>query len=339
MDRLTVLQSFPVPRPTTNPYLVLLAGALRADPQLRVLNFSWRTALLARYDVFHVHWPEIMVTGGPWHKRTVRQLLFLVLLARLRLRRTALVRTRHNLELPEGLGRFETWLLELFGRRTDLVIRLTAETPEDGPSCTIVHGHYRTWFAGRTHSAMVPGRFGYAGLIRRYKGVQALVAAFSALPGPELGLCIGGKPSSTELAAKLKAAARADPRIVLELKFLPDDAFVAAVTAAELMVFPYRAMHNSGGVLAALSLDRPVLVPDNAVNRALAAEVGPGWLHFFTAPLTAGALESALAAARSPGRSAAPDLGLRGWDSAAREHKDAYLRALSLRCGRAVVLP
>lgn len=339
MDRLTVLQSFPEPRPTTNPYLVMLAGALREDPQLRVLNFSWRTALGSRYEVFHVHWPEIMVTGGTWPKRTVRQLLFLGLLAKLRLQRTAVVRTRHNLELPEGLGRIESWLLGMFERRTDLVIRLTDETPVAGPSSTIVHGHYRTWFAGRPHSAMVSGRFGYAGLIRRYKGVEALVAAFSSLPGPELSLGIGGKPSSAELSGALEAAARADPRILLALEFLPDDEFVAAVTAAELMVFPYRAMHNSGGVLAALSLDRPALVPDNAVNRALAAEVGPGWLHFFTAPLTAAALESALASARSPGRTPAPDLAMRGWDHAALAHKDAYLRALSLRRGRAEVLP
>lgn len=337
MDRLTVLQSFPEPRPTTNPYLVMLAEALRADPQLRVLNFSWRTALLSRYDVFHVHWPEIMVTGGSWPKRRVRQLFFLGLLAKLRLQRTALVRTRHNVELPDGLSRLETWLLGRFERCTDLVIVLTPETPVAGPSCTIAHGHYRTWFAGRPRSAMVPGRYGYAGLIRRYKGVEALVEAFARTPGTELSLAIGGKPSSTELSGTLEAAARADPRIVLALEFLDEDAFVAAITSAELMVFPYRAMHNSGGVLAALSLDRPVLVPDNTVNRALAAEVGPGWLFFFTAPLTPGALESALAAVRSPGRSAAPELAGRGWEDAARAHKAAYLQALSLRRGSPAV--
>ena len=41
------------------------------------------------------------------------------------------------------------------------------------------------------------------------------------------------------------------------------------------MVLPYRQMHNSGAVLAALSLDRPVLVPATD-QRGLGAEVGPG---------------------------------------------------------------
>jgi beta-1,4-mannosyltransferase len=60
---LTVLQGFPVPRPTTNPYLVMLAQSLREQPGVTVLPFSWRTALVGRFDVYHSHWPEILVGG------------------------------------------------------------------------------------------------------------------------------------------------------------------------------------------------------------------------------------------------------------------------------------
>lgn len=336
MDQLTVLQSFPVPRPTTNPYLVMLADALRADPQVEVLNFSWRTALVGSYDVFHVHWPEIMVTGGTWHKRTVRQILFLGLLARLRLQRIALVRTKHNLDLPEDLSKLQTWLLRLCENQTDLIIRLNDQTPVDRPSSTIPHGHYRDWYAHQPHRALVPGRIGYVGLIRRYKGVESLIEAFSAMPGENLSLGVGGKPSSATLIDFLKDAARADARIMLDLSFLSDSEFAEAITTSELMVFPYRSMHNSGGVLAALSLARPALVPDNTVNRALAAEVGPGWLQFFTAPMSAEQLETALAASRSIDRGAVPNLDGRGWADAAQAHKDAFIQALRLRRGEAV---
>ncbi len=60
-ERLRVLQSFKEPGPYTNPYVVMLREALTATPGLEVLTFSWRTALLGRYDVFHVHWPETII--------------------------------------------------------------------------------------------------------------------------------------------------------------------------------------------------------------------------------------------------------------------------------------
>lgn len=338
MDRLTVLQSFPTPRPTTNPYLVLLADSLRADPEVKVLNFSWRNALLSRYDVFHVHWPEIMVTGGKWHKRAARQLLFLGLLARLRLQRIAVVRTKHNIELPDGLSTLQEQLLRLFERSTDLLIRLTNETPVDKPSATIPHGHYRDWYGKQAQYSSVRGRIGYAGLIRRYKGVESLVEAFSDMPDEALSLGLGGNPSSEALKTLLTDAAKTDPRIILNLTFLTDAQFVETMTTSELMAFPYRFMHNSGGVLAALSLDRPVLVPNNAVNRALAKEVGSGWIHFFTAPLTADHIESALKSLRSTRVTAAPDLSGREWGDAAQAHKSAYKQALRIRHKEKAVL-
>lgn len=62
---IVVLQSFRTPRPTTNPYIVMLGETLRTTPGVVLLNFSWRRALFGRFDVFHVHWPEILVTDCP----------------------------------------------------------------------------------------------------------------------------------------------------------------------------------------------------------------------------------------------------------------------------------
>ena len=50
-------------------------------------------------------------------------------------------------------------------------------------------------------------------------------------------------------------------------------------------MLPYRHMHNSGAALTALSLDRPVLVPETDVNRDLARETGPGWVVTFAGEL------------------------------------------------------
>jgi hypothetical protein len=102
------------------------------------------------------------------------------------------------------------------------------------------------------------------------------------------------------------------------------------VNAAELVVLPYRFMHNSGTVLAALSLDRPVVVPDTPVNTDLAAEVGPGWIYTFTGDVTGEALVAALSAAREP-RAASPDLSAREWDDAGQAHLAVYRAAMSRR--------
>ncbi len=99
---LVVLQSFPAPRETTNPYIVMLAESLASHPGVELRAFTWRDALFSRYDVFHAHWPEVHVTGRTRLRTAVFQLLFAALLLRLRLLRTPLVRTLHNLHCPRA---------------------------------------------------------------------------------------------------------------------------------------------------------------------------------------------------------------------------------------------
>ncbi|MFI5061350.1 MAG: glycosyltransferase [Actinomycetales bacterium] len=333
MPELIVQQSFPEPRPTTNPYLVMLRDAIGGLPGVEVRTFSWRGVLTRRFDVFHVHWPEILVAGHSPLKKLVRQALTLLLLAKLTVTRTPIVRTMHNLDLPQGISRRERWLLRLIDRRTTLRIRLNPLTPipEGAAVEMIAHGHYRGWFAPYPHSPRVPGRLAYVGLIRRYKGVDALVSAFlPAFTDRDASLTIGGKPSSEELADVLRTLTAGDPRVSMTFAFLSDAELVDAVTTAELVVLPYREMHNSGGALSALSLDRPVLVPANEVNDLLAAEVGEEWVFRYEGELTPGALESALAAAQRIPTSARPDLSKREWDDAGRAHMAAYHRAIEL---------
>ncbi|MFF1574411.1 glycosyl transferase [Leifsonia sp. NPDC058292] len=337
MADLIVQQSFPEPRPTTNPYLVMLRDSIRELPGVELRTFSWRGALLRRFDVFHVHWPEILVSGQSPVKKLVRQGLTLILVGKLAVTRTPIVRTMHNLDLPQGISRRERWLLALIERRTTLRIRLNPLTPlpADAAFETIVHGHYRGWYAPYARAARVPDRLAYVGLVRRYKGVDALVATFrKAFAGTGASLTIGGKPSNDELVEQLHSLAAGDRRIDLHLAFLTDAELVAAITASELVVLPYREMHNSGGALSALSLDRPVLVPSNEVNGMLADEVGQQWVQRYEGDLTPAALEAALAAVKSIPEADRPDLSHREWDDAGHAHVAAYRRAIALLRGR-----
>jgi glycosyltransferase involved in cell wall biosynthesis len=330
---LTVLFSFPSPRPTSvNPYTILLAEHIRREG-LRVLYFEWTAALFGRYDVFHVHWPEILVGGRTPLRRLVRQMLTVLILLRLTVTRRGLVRTLHNLELPEGLSRSQLLVLRLVDRRTDAFIRLNEFTPvaKEAPFWTIPHPDYRDWFTGFERSEPVEGQVGFVGRIRRYKGVESLIGAVSMIPR-ELALTarIAGYPSTSALAKSIAELAFDDERISLEFGFVSDATLVDLITSSELVVLPYRLMHNSGAALVALSLDRPVLVPRNPVTIALALEVGEGWVHTYDGQLEAEDIMTAIAALRNTHRDLHPALGRRSWTRATRSHVEVYARALRL---------
>lgn len=326
-----VLQSYIGPGPRTNPYIVQLHDRLAATPGLARRSFSWRTALLGRYDVFHAHWPEALIERRGLLSTAGRYVLYGLVLARMLLRGTPVVRTVHNVELPRGIGGIERLLLTGTDRMTRMRILLNEFTPvPPGVQTTLIeHGHYRDWFARYRPAGPVAGRVLFFGKVRRYKNVEGLLGAFRDLPDDALSLRVVGSPSSEELADALRSAAGADPRIELELRFVEDAELVQEIGAARLIVLPYPEMHNSGSVLAALSLDRAVLVPDNAFNRALEEEVGSGWVIRFEGDLDASDLERGLAVAAS--RRGRPDLSRRDWGDTGRRHLDAYRRAIRRR--------
>jgi glycosyltransferase involved in cell wall biosynthesis len=328
-----VLQSFPDPRPTSNPYVVMLRRSLDDVPDVDVRTFTWRRALLGRYDVFHVHWPEVLLAGRTPLRVAKRRVLLLLLLLRLRLTGTAVVRTVHNLRPHEETARFDALLLRLLDRLTRVHIRLNEDTPvpADAAAVTVPHGHYRDWYADHPVPEPIPGRVSFVGLIRPYKNVDALVAAFrdAANQAPSATLQVSGGTSSPELAERLTAAAGADPRISLTLRFLDDAELVRVVGQAQLVALPYREMHNSGATLLALSLGRPVLVPRNETNARLAAEVGPAWVLMYDGDLTAETLLSALADSARISPDEHPDLSAREWAQTGRRHLAAYRMARS----------
>lgn len=329
-----VLQPFGAILPTTNPYIAMLHRALEQTPGVEPLTFSYGRALRGGYDVAHMHWPETRLGGRTASRRAVRLLLAYLYILRLRVFRTPIVRTVHNLELPSGLSRLDYGFLRLVERWTTLHILLNETTPPTGrPSVTILHGHYRDWFSSYPPQEPTVGRLGYAGLVRRYKNVVGLVTAFGEARkrDPSLTLLVAGKPSGDGLEAEIRAAA--GDGVEFDFRFLGDPDLVRVVTSSELVVLPYRHMHNSGTVLLALSLDRPVLVPANAANEALSDEVGAGWVLGFTGELDGPQLLDAVKDARAP-RSDRPDLSRREWADAGRAHLDAYRHAIALRASR-----
>lgn len=322
-----MLQSVRRPAPTTNPYVVQLVDALPDD--IDVSWFSWRHALLGPVDVLHVHWPDVLLRRRRRSARLLARARFALLLLRLHVRRTPVVRTVHNVDTHEPLGRVDRLLLAALDRRTRTWVVLNGHTPpRPGRTVLVPHGHYRARYGRQAAQEPVEGRLLYFGLVRPYKGVDGLLEAFSRVTAPGASLHVVGAPADAQVREAVARAARADPRVVTVLEHVGDDRLAAEVAQARLVVLPYREMHNSGALLLALSLDRPVLVPRNPVTLALSAEVGAGWVHTYEGALTADVLTQALEDARGA-RTASPDLSARDWPALGSAHAQVYRDALT----------
>ncbi len=335
------MQSFGAPRPTTNPYIHMLDEALAGTDGVEHLRFNRRRALFGRYDVLQLHWPETLLLGeSTGLKAAARRLYVAALLTRLRFSRIAVIRTVHNVELPSGTTALEHRMLAEFERLADyrIVLNELTEVPAGVDSSVIPHGHYRDWYRNGTDIETVPGALGFVGLVRRYKGVETLIDAFAKTKAefPDATLRVSGNPSTEELATEIRRLADGDPRVEFDLRFLSEGDFAAAMRRCAGVVLPYRFMHNSGAVLAALSLDRPVLVPRNDVNIALAEEVGPGWIHLYDGELDASDLAQYLRLLDDGVPSVRPNLERREWANTGIQHRDAFDRAIASRArGRA----
>src|SRR3546814_19165154 len=84
------------------------------------------------------------------------------------------------------------------------------------------------------------------GSIRPYKNAEALIAAFARLAASDLRLLIAGKADTPAYAEKLRALGGKDERIRFSFDFIPDDALQLYLSAADLVVIPFRKATNSG---------------------------------------------------------------------------------------------
>jgi beta-1,4-mannosyltransferase len=328
---ITVLQSVRAIRATTNPYISALVRELSREAPVEL--FSWRKAFFTSFDVFHVHWPELLILRSSRVRTYLHSGLLILLILRLRMARIPLVRTVHNPQPHEEISRLTRWLLRLVDNSTTLRIGLNPETVDSGgaPAVVILHPHYRDWYAMTPKSTRVPGRISFFGQVREYKNVGALIDAFHGMSNPSLTLHIGGSITDRPLEADLRTRARGDERIQLRFEHIPDDELATMITESALIALPYREMSNSGALLLALSLGRPALVPDNPLTTGLADEVGSEWVMRYPANLTAEDLYDALHKAEAVDPDAAPDLRHRDWPEIISEHIAAYERAIRIK--------
>ena len=228
--------------------------------------------------VLHVHW---LWLKGPRPRRFLRSRRYVRLLKQAGELGWKRIWTAHNVHAHEGTEE-DRWLSRQLSSNVDGVIVHSREAEDVvrktyGLRCpveVIPHGHYRDAYpkAGSISRDDARARIGMTserpmllafGQIRPYKGFVDLVERF-ATSDLDATLVIAGRPMDPATAATLESAAASDERIVTDLRFHDPDATALLFAASDRVVLPYRRVTTSGTLALALSLERPVVIPDES---------------------------------------------------------------------------
>jgi glycosyltransferase involved in cell wall biosynthesis len=316
-----------------NPYPSLLYEEMQRQG-VSVAEFDARRLLTSHWDILHIHWPESLLETRNSLALAASAAKFLSLLFGIRKRGTKLIWTAHDLK-PHDLvyPKVEPWFWNRSLALVDGVFALSASglqtvraaypRLETVPGFVTPHGHYRGVYPNSVEATEARARLGvpanatvvtFFGQIRPYKNVPQLIDVVRQLSGTDIALFVCGRLSKrVELGEVIRQRTKFDPRIRLELRYIPIDEVQLYLKAADLLVFPYKDIFNSGSALLGLSFDRPILVPNRGALPELRAAVGADWVYTYDEALTPAILKDALDWAKRTPRPKTAPLGAYEW--------------------------
>jgi beta-1,4-mannosyltransferase len=270
---------FPWPQYRTNPYLPRLMRELgaRGFEDVNEWRFGGGAARLEPGDWVHFHWPGAKLqTPLRFHYRW-NVYRFRRQLDRLRARGIRLCWTAHNLlphddPFPQLAREARLALLEavehVFVHFPGALTRLADELGWRGPSTVIPHGHYADDYPAPPERGPARAALGLAedafvvlllGALRPYKGIAEAVAAFQAIARASDRMIVAGRPEG-RVGAEL-AAARSDPRVLVNARLVPGAEMVQMLAAADAFVLAHRVFFTSGSAVLATSFGLPIVGP------------------------------------------------------------------------------
>lgn len=313
-----------------NPYLNMLYLAARArgydmvgtgqpDELVRLAEMA------AAGDVLHIHWTSPICQDADSYDIAAARLAALAdVLHDASRRGVILLWTVHN-KFPHEVkyADLEHDLAQLLIELSTVIIQLnpyTAEAVADAYELpadklrTIPHSSYQGIYAhsvsreqARAILDVPPSSptLGFVGQLRLYKGLDTLLAAAELMSRQveDLTLLLAGK-TWPEAAEAIEAALPRSVRLVRYHSYIEDCDLQLWFKAADVMVFPYRRVLNSGSVYLAATFGRPCVLP--AEPHLVKQFEGERWVSFYDTDgepesNLARAAESALETARADG--------------------------------------
>jgi beta-1,4-mannosyltransferase len=337
-------------RRSLNAYGTLLYDQLERGAR-RVHTEDWTPlrALLRGADLWHVHFPDALLSVRSLARASFNVAAFALLLSLARVRGSRIVWTIHDLESADALhprlaARVQAWL----ARRVDGILTLSRTAHDlalDRHPCLrrlpvriVPHGHYRGAYADTCSRDEARERLGVPaghrvvlcfGRVRRYKNVPALIEAFRAVPNASSTLLVAGEVSDDGLERDVRAAAAGDPRVRLHLGRVAEDEVQHYFRAADLVALAYARILHSGVLLLALSFDRPVLAPALGALPEYRERHGAEWVRTFEPPLRGSTLADALRWCESTARAERCELRGEDWKRIAAGTLEVYEEVLT----------
>jgi beta-1,4-mannosyltransferase len=290
----------------SNPYTSRLYSEIAKEHSVKDIEMSksgLKLSLAEQQDIFHIHWIDKAFWDVSPLKTITRVLFTVCIIAILKMRGTRVVWTVHDpaphemavtAKLERGVFKLP-WLLyqQVIKFAVDGLIFLSAahvsilteRFPRFSrlPFAVIAHPHYRGIYPNEIKFQEARDKldikqnsfqFLFIGKARPYKNVEGLILAFREYDAPESRLIVAGEADSPVYEKLLVRTAVDDARITLKFQFIADDELQNYLNAADVVIFPFKEVTNSGSVLLALSFARPVAAIDSPNFRELQKLVG-----------------------------------------------------------------
>jgi beta-1,4-mannosyltransferase len=265
----------------SNPYNYLLYTGIEAF-NVDVKEFSFMSCLLLRYDVIHIHWPETYLNSNYRIKNIFYSMALLFALFTAKVFSKKIIWTAHNLK-PHHIKYklLNTVFWKCYLRLVSGVVSLSKSNEKNFfnkfkalntlPSVHIHHGLYKGFYPDHISQEQARSRLSldnhsnvslFIGQVKRYKNVEVLINLFNHSSHLKHSiLIIAGKFESEIYFQEINAMAQPNKNIIIHNKFIPDTELQYYFRAADLCIFPFKDIFNSGSVLLSVSFDTPVLVP------------------------------------------------------------------------------
>jgi beta-1,4-mannosyltransferase len=291
---------------TGNPYLNLMNLAPLAAGYQLIERSAYGSLMksievLGDGDVLHIHWTAPIAQSARSHRDAMKRVRRLeTRLDQARQRGVKVVWTIHN-RLPHELTHMvaERRLYEVLAAAADAIHVMAPSTADlvadvvDLPQDKVVqipHPSFLGVYDSEISRADARESFGlepddhailFLGQIRPYKGIDLLLKAAAAARRPDgrrpvLLLAGSASPESIAQYDELKPAGL---RIETSFESVPDDDVARWYRAADVAVFPYRAILNSGSLHLAATMGVPAVLPGLPHLREQFGE--QPWVSFF----------------------------------------------------------
>lgn len=251
---------------------------VRAAPSRRFFA-TWHAVMQHRPDIVYFDWIQSFIIGRTLPVTLLKCFTFtLEILYLTQIRRVPILHTLHNLRnhAKRQVG-IERWVYSFFLRRCKR-IRIYSDTtgikarrlfkipPERFQVIQDIpfHNFYPNnagLAESRQYLDVDKAAFVYLfmGMVKPYKGLEDLIAAFGQLNDPQVRLVIAGISDSQDYSQKIGQLASRDPRIIYHGRFIAVEDVQYYLNAAQVVVLPFQNVEHSGSVDLALSFSKPII--------------------------------------------------------------------------------